>query len=67
MNVKMSREKLLNLYKTLGMQAIVNLLNKMYPSLKLYNASTGWLNDAKYILKCKGEGGDLIVDWEESA
>lgn len=29
-----------------------------------FSGSTAWYDDEKYILKCKGKYGDIIIGWE---
>lgn len=42
---------------------ILKTLQTMYPKRKLYTISLGWRESKDYILKAKGNGGDVIVGW----
>ena len=45
---------------------ILTLLKCQFPQRDLYQISTDWRDDRKYILKARGARGDVIVGWIEN-
>ena len=63
MRMNTSYEKLKDYAKNNGMEALLEYLDNKC-GYGLYSLSTGWLDNKKYILKAKGETGDLLVTWK---
>lgn len=45
---------------------ILEMLNRLFPKRHLYSMSLDWRKSIEYILKARGTGGDVIVDWSAS-
>jgi hypothetical protein len=66
MEVKLSHKLMKGIVNMLGWDLLLNYLRTTYPQLELYNVSQSWFKDPKYILKAKGNKGDLIVTFFET-
>lgn len=60
-DLMLKRESLLDLTN----EEIMTTLRDMYPERRLYSLSTDWRKDECYIMKARGTGGDVVVDWEK--
>lgn len=50
-------------YDELGEDKFFKYFEQKFKEFQLYSMSLDWKNSKKYILKFKGELGDLIVSW----
>ena len=53
-----------NLHEMLGEKKFFELFEKTYPDFELYYCSKDWICSDEYILKLKGENGDIVISWE---